>query len=87
MGVSRGETPDSVAGVDTDFPSLRTVPRETTANTDPAYWARVEAEIKAAAQAALSHPRAQDTPSEDAAAFIEQARRDLEAARAAHQPE
>jgi hypothetical protein len=68
------------------YPSLREVPTETIANTDPAHWSEVEREMAAAAAALRSHPRAQYTAPEDPAAFVEQARADLEAARQAHEP-
>jgi hypothetical protein len=72
---------------DSSYPSLREVPRGTIANTDPAHWAAVEADLTNAGQAVKAHPRAQPaTAAEDPAAFLEEARRDLEAARQAHDP-
>lgn len=84
-GPSGGQTPgaDSEQG----FPSLRDVPRATDANVDPAYWARIEAELIATGREVRAHPRAQPAPqTETPADFIEEARRDLEEARQAHEP-
>jgi hypothetical protein len=66
------------------FPSLRDVPPTTIANTDPAYWAAVEAELHAAGEAIRNHPRAEPAPPQDADGFVETAREVLEEARAAH---
>jgi hypothetical protein len=72
---------------DSSYPSLREVPRGTIANTDAAHWAALEAELRTAGQAVKAHPRAQPaTQAEDPAAFLEEARRDLEEARQAHEP-
>jgi hypothetical protein len=69
------------------YPSLRDVPRTTIANTDSEHWDAVAADLLAAGAAVKSHPRAQPSANqEDPAAFIEEARRDLEQARAAHEP-
>lgn len=65
------------------FPSLRDVPPGTIANTDPAYWAAVEADLRAAREAMENHPRAEPAPDQDADAFVEQAREVLEEARTA----
>jgi hypothetical protein len=67
------------------FPELRDVPTGTIANTDPAYWAQAEADLVAAGEQVRAHPRAQPGASEDPAAFIDEARRDLEQARQAHE--
>ncbi|MBL8536481.1 MAG: hypothetical protein JNM59_03670 [Hyphomonadaceae bacterium] len=67
------------------FPSLRGIPTTTDANTDAAYWSSAENELIAAGAAVRAHPRAQPTEtSEDPAAFVEEARRDLERARQSH---
>ena len=72
---------------DSSYPSLREVPRGTIANTDAAHWAAVEADLTSAGQAVKAHPRAQPaTEAEDPAAFLDEARRDLEEARQSHEP-
>lgn len=70
------------------YPSLRDVPRGgTSANTDPAHWAAIEADLREAGAAVRNHPR-----SEPAAAtqspeqFLEEARQELEESRLAHEP-
>jgi hypothetical protein len=83
-----GATPDwADAG---GYPSLRDVPAGgTSATTDPAHWQAVEAEMLAARQQVQANPRSQDTaaaPVEDPNAFIEEARREIEETRNAHNP-
>lgn len=76
-------TQDAGAG----YPSLRDVPRTTVANTDMAYWEAMKADLMAAGEALRSHPRAAPAVlSDESAAFVEQARQELEAARQAHDP-
>ncbi|MEZ6021895.1 MAG: hypothetical protein R3C16_00350 [Hyphomonadaceae bacterium] len=69
-----------------DYPSLREVPRGTSANTNAAYWDRVEAEVVAAGEAVRANPRSEPAPDTDPADFIEEAREDLEETRQAHTP-
>lgn len=87
---SSGQEPawfaERVAEESDSYPDLREVPRTTIANTDQAHWAQVESDLMAAAAELRSNPRAQYTPPEDPAAFAEQARRDLDATRRAHEP-
>lgn len=67
------------------YPSLRDVPRSTIANTNAAHWSAVERDVTAAGEAMRANPRAEPaTPDQDPAAFVDAARRDLEAARDAH---
>jgi hypothetical protein len=67
------------------YPSLRDVPRTTDANTDAAHWRAVEQELAAAGAEMRASPRAEPAPpDQDPAAFVDEARRDLEAARDAH---
>jgi hypothetical protein len=71
------------------YPSLREVPEGgTSATTSGAHWRSVEAELLAARAAAEANPRAQApaTADEDPQAFLDQARRELEATRASHNP-
>jgi hypothetical protein len=71
------------------FPSLREVPvGGTSATTNPAHWRAVEADLLAARQRVQANPRAQDTaaPVEDPAAFIDEARQEIEATRDSHAP-
>jgi hypothetical protein len=71
------------------YPSLREVPEGgTSANTSSGHWRSVEAELLNARAVAQANPRAQEptTPDEDPNAFVDQARRDLEATRASHNP-
>ncbi|MEZ5956095.1 MAG: hypothetical protein R3C27_02635 [Hyphomonadaceae bacterium] len=71
------------------FPSLREVPEGgTSANTSPGHWRSVEAELLNARATAQANPRAQApaTPDEDPNAFVDQARSELEATRATHNP-
>jgi hypothetical protein len=81
-----GETP---AWADAEgFPSLREVPEGgTSANTSAAYWRSVEADLLQARANAQANPRAQEPAAqEDPQAFFDEARRDLEATRATHNP-
>lgn len=67
------------------YPSLRDVPEGTLANTDPAYWAALEAEVRAAGAAMKAHPRSEPVPpGHNPGEFISEAREDLEQSRAAH---
>lgn len=66
------------------YPSLRDVPRTTIANTDPAYWASVEAETMAARDALQNNPRSEPAGPSDAEAFMAEARQELEETRQAH---
>jgi hypothetical protein len=66
------------------FPSLRDVPRTTTANTDAAHWAAVEADLMAARQEMLNNPRNEPAPAQNTDEFVEQAREVLEESRDAH---
>jgi hypothetical protein len=70
------------------FPSLREVPEGgTSANTSAGHWRAVEADLLQARAAAQSNPRAQ-APAvvEDPQAFLDEARRDIEATRNSHNP-
>jgi hypothetical protein len=81
---SAGEQPGSSGE---SFPDLREVPREHQANVDPEYWAALERELAAVGQAVRSNPRAEPaTAAQDPAAFLEDARRELEETRNAHTP-
>lgn len=66
------------------YPNLRDVPTRSDVNTDPAYWDAVAAEVRAAAAQMRASPRVELAPPEDPSGFVEQARRELEAARDAH---
>lgn len=72
---------------DSDFPSLREVPRGSLANTDAAHWAAVEADLSAAGQEVRSHPRsAPAAATQSPAEFLDEAREDLDEARQSHDP-
>lgn len=74
------------ASLPDSFPSLRDVPDQGRANTDAAYWAQIQAELTAAGAEVRSSPRAQPvTAADDPNLFLEEARRDLERARLAHE--
>ncbi|HJS81161.1 MAG TPA: hypothetical protein VJ748_11095 [Vitreimonas sp.] len=83
-----GEPPSwfNEAGAEAEggYPSLRDVPRTTTANTDPDYWAAVEADLIQAREELQNHPRAEPAPPEGADEFVNQAREELEESREAH---
>ncbi|MGD9813905.1 MAG: hypothetical protein AB7Q23_07530 [Hyphomonadaceae bacterium] len=82
-----GEAPSWANDNPADYPSLRDVPRRHDANVDPAHWAAVEHEMLAARQTLLASPRAAPaTGAEDPAAFLEEARRELEQTRQSHEP-
>lgn len=67
------------------YPSLRDVPRRTDANTNAAHWEAVEQDVMAAAAEMRASPRVEPaTAAQDPAAFVDEARRDLETARDAH---
>jgi hypothetical protein len=84
-GSSNGETP--AADAQGGFPDLRSVPQGSDANTDAAYWARIEADLIAAGSEMRAHPRAQPaTESENPSAFLDEARRELEESRQSHEP-
>jgi hypothetical protein len=81
-----GETP---AWADAEgYPSLREVPEGgTSANTSAAHWRSVEADLLAAQAAAQANPRAQEPATqEDPQAFLDEARREIEATRNSHNP-
>lgn len=81
-----GETP---AWADAEgYPSLREVPAGgTSATTNAAHWRAVEADLLNARARAQAHARAQaPAAQEDPQAFLEQARRDIEATRNSHNP-
>jgi|CXWL01.1.fsa_nt_gi predicted lipid-binding transport protein (Tim44 family) len=92
VGASEGQTPAWFAARQTaeeeGYPSLRDVPRTSTANTDVDHWSAAEADLMAAGAALKAHPRAQQPTSaeQDPAAFMQEARGALEAARLAHEP-
>jgi hypothetical protein len=67
------------------YPTLQSVPRTNIAETDPAHWASVEADVMAAGQELKSNPRAQPAPAEDAAGFLDDARATLETTRQSHE--
>lgn len=66
------------------YPDLREVPRATIANTDQAYWDAAARELLAAAAEMRANPRSLPGEPEDPAAFVDQARADLEATRQSH---
>ena len=70
------------------YPNLREVPAGgTSANTSPAHWNGVEADLLAARAAAEATPRAQaPATQEDPQAFLEEARREIETTRNSHNP-
>jgi hypothetical protein len=71
--------------IESGYPSLHSVPRTYTANTDLAHWAAVQADVEAAGQALRADPRSQWTPVDDPNAFIADARAVLERTRLAHE--
>ncbi len=83
-----GEPPawfnEAQAEAEGGYPSLRDVPPGATANTDPAHWAAVEAELMAARAAMLNNPRSEPAPPPNSDEFVEQAREVLEESRQAH---
>ncbi len=88
---SSGEAPEwfaeRSAENDSGYPSLRDVPRTTTANTNAAHWAAVEADLEAAGAAVKANPRSQPaTVAEDPNAFLNEAREELDETRQAHEP-
>ncbi|MBX3429061.1 MAG: hypothetical protein KF779_05740 [Hyphomonadaceae bacterium] len=81
-----GGTPEWAAAE--GFPSLREVPAGgTSATTSVAYWNAVESDLLAARAAAEANPRAQaPTAEDDPQAFLDEARREIEATRNSHNP-
>lgn len=83
-----GEAPawfnETAAEAEGGYPSLRDVPRTTTANTDPAYWAQVAADMAQARDELKNNPRAEPAPPPNSDEFVNQAREELEEARQAH---
>jgi hypothetical protein len=71
---------------DSSYPTLRSVPRTSQANVDPAYWAAVEHDVVAAGAALKAHPRAEPAPAEDPTGFVEEAQEALEETRQSHEP-
>jgi len=69
------------------YPSLRDVPRTTTANTNAAYWANVERNLVAQREAMQANPRNEPAPPQGTDEFVEQARQELEESRQAHPDE
>jgi len=75
------------AQLEDGYPSLREVPRSSSANTNPRHWDQVEAELIAAGQQVKTNPRAAPaSQTESPQAFIDEARRELEETRQAHEP-
>jgi len=71
---------------DGGYPSLREVPRGTSANTDAAYWTAVQADLTLAGEEVRNNPRsAPASETESPTEFLEQARRELEATRLSHE--
>lgn len=72
---------------DASFPSLRSVPTGSLANTDAGHWAAVEADLRAAGEALRASPRAEPAAAtQTPEAFLDEARQDLEEARQSHDP-
>lgn len=72
--------------IEQGYPSLRSVPRTNIADTDETHWAAVEADMLAAGAELRNNPRAQPAPAtDDANAFIDDARQALEETRQSHQ--
>lgn len=69
------------------YPNLRDVPRTTTANTNAAYWANVEANMLRAREQLQNNPRSEPAPPGTPDAFIDEARQVLEESRQAHPDE
>jgi hypothetical protein len=67
------------------YPSLHSVPRTYTADTNAAHWAEVQADVEAAGQALRADPRSQWTAPDDPNAFLADARAVLEQTRLAHE--
>lgn len=89
--VSAGDAPAWFAArsaeADEGYPSLRSVPTGTSANTDAAHWTAVEAELLTAREALQNHPRNEPaSATESPAEFLEEAREDLEESRQSHEP-
>ncbi len=88
---SAGETPawlaEREAAAPDSFPDLQSVPRTSDANTDAAYWERLQAELSAAGREVRANPRSTPaTPEQDPSVFLEDARRELEETRLSHEP-
>lgn len=81
-----GDTPEW-ANAD-GFPALRDVPSGgTSATVDPNHWLAVENDLLAARAVAQANPRAQEpATAEDPQAFLDEARREVEATRNSHNP-
>lgn len=75
---------DAMNDKNAPYPSLRSVPETNDANTDLAHWSAVAEELRAAAAAMRANPRSEPANANDAAAFAEEARRDIEATRDTH---
>jgi hypothetical protein len=71
----------ALADEDSDFPALEEAPTETATNNDAAHWAAVAAQLNAALVAMRANPRNEAQTADDAAAFAEEARRELETTR------
>jgi hypothetical protein len=84
---SSAEPPAGTQAEAEGFPSLRDVPRTTTANTNAAYWANVERNLVRAREEMQANPRAEPAPPAGSDEFVEQARQELEESRQAHPDE
>lgn len=70
-----------------EYPTLRDVPAAAQANTNPAHWDAVRAEMNAAVAALRASPRSEPAPgtaAQDGNAFADEARQDIEATRDQH---
>ena len=66
------------------YPRLSDIPQEHQANTDPAYWDAVAAEMAAAMAELRADPRNEPLSEEDVARFEAEARATIDASRDAH---
>jgi hypothetical protein len=66
------------------YPALADAPHGTRAETDPAHWDAVAADVLAAREAMLANPRNAPAPVDAAQGFVDQARQDIEQTRDAH---
>jgi hypothetical protein len=80
--------PNAPDWADTEgYPSLRDVPRESRVNTDASYWAAVQTDLTLAGQEVRTHQRSEPaSATQSPEEFLAEARRELEQARLAHEP-
>ena len=74
----------SLQSSEQSYPALADTPQGARAETDPAHWDAVEADLLAARAAMQANPRNEPATADVSQGFVDQARQDIEQTRDAH---